>query len=76
MHLYTHTSTHVPPNICLTQHTQDMSDGWAGRPVAPAHQSSLVAHWAFNEGSGYTVHDRSGNGHDLWALYAPTWQVL
>lgn len=67
MHPFIHVYNHTP---------QDMRDGWSGRPVSPAHQSALVAHWAFDEGEGYLVHDRSGHGNDLWALYNPTWQVM
>jgi len=31
--------------------------------AAPA-QADLVGYWPFDEGSGTTIHDRSGNGHD------------
>ena len=35
--------------------------------------AGLVAHWAFDEGSGTTATDSSGNGHDGTLLGDPTW---
>ena len=35
----------------------------------------LVAHWSFDEGTGSTVHDSSGNGHD-GTLQGSTWSWL
>jgi len=34
-----------------------------GVPVSVASAPGLVAHYAFDEGEGETLHDRSGNGH-------------
>ena len=33
----------------------------------------LVAHWAFDEGSGSTLHDGTGNGHDGTLMNGPVW---
>jgi hypothetical protein len=35
--------------------------------------SGLVAHWSFDEGSGTTAADSSGNGHTGTLAYSPTW---
>ncbi len=40
-------------------------------PVAP-REVGLVAHWRFDEGSGSTLHDRSGRGND-GTISGPTW---
>jgi prepilin-type N-terminal cleavage/methylation domain-containing protein len=38
----------------------------------------LVGWWKFNEGSGTTVHDYSGNGHDMTLVtgHEPTWTSI
>jgi len=38
----------------------------------------LVGWWKFNEGSGTTVHDHSGNGHDMTLVtgHEPTWTSI
>lgn len=42
--------------------TQEQLEFWMhNSPIGP--QSDLIAYWNFNEGSGSTVHDLSGNGH-------------
>src|SRR3989339_718878 len=33
----------------------------------------LVAHWSFDEGSGSTLHDGTGNGHDGTLMNGPVW---
>ncbi|MBR1405766.1 MAG: Ig-like domain-containing protein [Bacteroidales bacterium] len=42
------------------------------RKAAPS-TSGLMAYWRFNEGSGNTVKDYSGNGRDITANAALTW---
>jgi len=41
--------------------------------LAGAALGDLVAHWKFNEGSGSTVRDSSGNDHHGTILGTPTW---
>lgn len=38
----------------------------------PTDTNGLVAYWNFNEGSGNTVHDNSGNGHN-GTIYGASW---
>eukprot|EP01023_Acetabularia_acetabulum_P045632 TRINITY_DN4636_c0_g1_i1.p1 TRINITY_DN4636_c0_g1~~TRINITY_DN4636_c0_g1_i1.p1 ORF type:complete len:894 (+),score=183.65 TRINITY_DN4636_c0_g1_i1:220-2682(+) len=40
------------------------------------NQDGLVAYWTFDEGSGYSVRDRTGNNHDLAILEPPEWVVV
>jgi len=40
--------------------------------LAGSAQADLVAYWMFDEGSGTTAHDSSGNGHD-GTIYGATW---
>src|SRR3989339_678519 len=35
--------------------------------------SYLVAYWSFDEGSGSTLHDGTGNGHDGTLMNGPVW---
>ena len=42
------------------------------KKAAPS-TSGLMAYWRFNEGSGNTVKDYSGNGRDITANAALTW---
>ena len=35
--------------------------------------NGLVGYWSFNEGSGSTAADGSGNGHAGTLQYSPTW---
>jgi Concanavalin A-like lectin/glucanases superfamily len=37
--------------------------------------SGLVAHWPFNDGSGSTAADTSGNGHTITLSGGPTWST-
>jgi hypothetical protein len=45
-------------------------------PSSLADDGNTVAHWKFDEGSGTTAHDGSGNGHDgtLQGSPPPEWQ--
>jgi hypothetical protein len=42
--------------------------------VDPGHPD-LVAYYKFDEGTGYTIRDVTGRGHDLTATQPPRWQV-
>ena len=41
--------------------------------VANTTSAELVAHWRFDEGSGTTTADATGNGHDGSLEGSPTW---
>jgi glucose/arabinose dehydrogenase len=43
------------------------------RAVQGAPSTGVVAHWAFDEGSGSVASDRSGNGRTGTLTYGPTW---
>jgi glucose/arabinose dehydrogenase len=45
----------------------------AGPTTAAVPTEGLVAHWSFDEGSGSTAADRSGNGHAGSLQYGATW---
>jgi hypothetical protein len=45
----------------------------AGRTTAAVPTEGLVAHWSFDEGSGTTAADRSGNGHTGTFQYGASW---
>ena len=38
-----------------------------------AAPTNLVAHWTFDDGSGATATDASGNGHDGTLINGPLW---
>lgn len=38
-----------------------------------AYPSGLIAYWKFDEGSGTTAHDSSGNGHTGTLVNGPSW---
>ena len=40
---------------------------------ASAARADLIGWWRFEEGSGDTAHDSSGNGHDGTLLGTPDW---
>ena len=41
----------------------------------PPPSPDLVALYTFDEGQGFTVHDTTGNGHDLIMAEEPEWMV-
>jgi len=41
--------------------------------MAGSVSAELILHWSFDEGSGNTANDRSGNGHDGVFEGNPTW---
>lgn len=57
-------------------------NNWWGQAGGPAttelyygavNDTGLVGHWTFDEGSGTTAYDRSGNGNDGTLTNGPTW---
>ena len=60
---------------------QSAIDTYEGSVVEPIDPDNLVGHWQFNEGSGTTVADFSGNsfdgefktGHANWGTGTPAW---
>lgn len=45
-------------------------------PGIPLTHPDLTAWWRFDEGSGYTVKDSTGHGHDLQTTSEPEWRVI
>ncbi|MBN2094959.1 MAG: DUF2341 domain-containing protein [Candidatus Aenigmarchaeota archaeon] len=73
---YAHTSLEDNLNYCYRSRVQDKLNGYDHHSDWDygSLSSGLVGHWIFEEGTGTTVHDQSGNSRTGTAVGSPTWQ--
>jgi Concanavalin A-like lectin/glucanases superfamily/Bacterial Ig domain len=57
--------------FCTVLFTHELTTGY----VAAQLQNGLVGHWSFDDGSGTTASDSSGNGNTATLINGPSWST-